>query len=216
MKSVIDTPNNLPAPITLEEVFSIRKMVNDKYPNRSWRCKKWNQEMQEIASEIIREKVRKLIADKKWDKARLMSYSAKLSTITFSDARQPASICTQSQKSRFHRFILNSLKSKDFMTSRSRHFGTIERISWPLMERGFPVNGQEMKEKGVIEFSEGEQTFYWHPKKSIWTTNTTYNFPCELRGCKEYKTEDINTYIPLKYRNDETKRKESITGYYLK
>jgi len=215
MKSVIDTPNNVPAPITIQELFSIRKMVNEKYPHLS-PCKKWNREMKEIASEIIRAQVRKLISEKKWERARLLSYSAKMATVTFSGMRTPTRIITSEQAVRFHKFILNSLKNEDFMVSRSRHFGTIECISWPLMERGFPVNGQEMKEKGVIEFSEGEQTFYWHPKKSIWVTNTTYNFPCELRGCKEYKTQDINTYIPLKYRNDETKRKESITGYYLK
>ena len=223
MKSFITTPNNLPAPITLQEIFSIRKMVNDKYPNRSWRCKKWNQEMKEIASEIIREKVRKLIADKKWDKARLMSYSAKLSTITFSDARQDTYICTESQKSRFHHFILNSLVHKNITVSRSRYFGTFEIPTWPLMTRAYPLRGEEMRKKGVQEFTEEQIDYTWHPKKGFWMTATDNNFPSDIRieayersYWGQYKTEDINTYMPLKLRNDKERRRNAIQGYYLK
>ena len=155
MKSYLSTLDNLELPLTMKEVFSIRAQVNKSRAEQGKAaCKKWTEEMSQVASEIVRAKVRNLIAEKKWESARLMAYSAMMTTIRFSNVNQSQRLITIEQRNRFSKFIMDSLKHSNFSIRNSSRFGTWEYPTWPMMTRAYiGTKGKEMRAQGKCQFT---------------------------------------------------------------
>ncbi|MEC7476338.1 MAG: hypothetical protein VX423_05340 [Pseudomonadota bacterium] len=214
MKSHITTYEGFKSPMTIEEVFEIRKEYNK---NKDYPVKNWTKSMQETASLIVRQKIQSLIDAEKWEQARRVSFGAMHAMVHFSHTHQSRRLISMEAYKRLSRYILKSLSMKDIRKSKSIAFGTTRHLilDGQMVRAYAPEVVQEMKEKGVTQVSHDGIDYVLRPKKGYWMHSIVYLLPKEIRyglkgRCMEYRTCDIIAYLPIKYR------KAPIVSYYVK